>query len=42
MTGMLGGERHPSGEKITLGPWDIRLFRGDEADDQDPAHGRED
>jgi hypothetical protein len=37
---MLGGERHPPGEKITLGAWDVRLFRNDEADD--PAYRRED
>jgi beta-galactosidase len=40
VTDMLGGERHPPGEKITLGAWDVRLFRNDEADD--PAYRRED
>ena len=27
MTGMLGGERYPAGEKITLRAWDVRLFQ---------------
>jgi beta-galactosidase len=27
--GVLGGERHPPGEKITLRAWDVRLFRCD-------------
>ena len=31
VTDMLGGGRHPPGEKITLGAWDVRLFRGDES-----------
>jgi beta-galactosidase len=42
MTDILGGERHPPGEKITLRAWDVRLFRSNEAHDQDPAHRRED
>jgi beta-galactosidase len=32
VTDMLGGERHPPGEKITLGAWDVRLLRSDETD----------
>ena len=39
---VLSGERHPPGKKITLRAWDVRLFRSDEAHDQDPAHRRED
>ena len=42
MSDILSGERHPPGEKITLRAWDVRLFRSDEADDQDPAHRPED
>ena len=42
MSDILSGERHPPGEKITLRAWDVRLFRSDEAHDQDPAHRRED
>jgi beta-galactosidase len=37
VTDLLGGELHPPGEKITLRAWDVRLFRSDEAHDQDPA-----
>jgi beta-galactosidase len=35
VTDILGGERYTPGEKVTLGAWDVRLFRGDEAHDQD-------
>jgi beta-galactosidase len=42
VTDVLGSERHPPGEKITLRAWDVRLLRSDEAHDQDPAHRRED
>ncbi len=42
MTDLLGGERHLAGEKIALGPWDVRLLRSDETPVQDPAHRRED
>jgi hypothetical protein len=42
MSDILSGERHPPGEKITFRAWDVRLFRSDEADDQDPAHRLED
>src|SRR4029077_18398216 len=31
---MLRGRRHAPGEPVTLGPWDVRLFRSDEAQDQ--------
>jgi hypothetical protein len=31
---MLRGRRHAPGEPITLGPWDVRLFRSDETQDQ--------
>jgi beta-galactosidase len=34
VTDMLGGGRHAPGEPITLGPWDVRLFRGDGSRDQ--------
>jgi beta-galactosidase len=34
VTDVLGGERHPPGEKITLRAWDVRLFRCDEPHDQ--------
>jgi beta-galactosidase len=27
VTDLLGGGRHPPGEPVTLGPWDVRLFR---------------
>jgi hypothetical protein len=30
VTDLLGGGHHPAGEKITLGAWDVRLFRSDE------------
>ncbi len=30
MTDLLGGGRHRPGEKITLGAWDVRLFRSHE------------
>jgi beta-galactosidase len=33
VTDIHGGERYPSGEKITLRAWDVRLFRSDEAYD---------
>jgi hypothetical protein len=33
VTDVLGGERHPPGEKITLRAWDVRLLRSDETDD---------
>jgi hypothetical protein len=29
VTDLIGGGRHWPGEKITLGAWDVRLFRGD-------------
>jgi len=29
VTDLIGGGRHLPGEKITLGAWDVRLFRGD-------------
>jgi len=31
---MLRGRRHAPGEPVTLGPWDVRLFRSDETQDQ--------
>lgn len=31
MTDLLGGGRHRPGEKITLGAWDVRLFRSHES-----------
>ena len=31
---MLRGGRHTQGEPVTLGPWDVRLFRSDETQDQ--------
>ncbi len=31
VTDLLGGTRHTPGEPVTLGPWDVRLFRGEEA-----------
>jgi beta-galactosidase len=31
MTDLLGGGRHRPGEKITLGAWDVRLFRSYES-----------
>jgi beta-galactosidase len=42
VTDILSGGRHTPGEKVTLQAWDVRLFRSDEAHDQDPAHPRED
>ena len=42
VTDMLSGERHTPGEKVALRAWDVRLFRSDEAHDQDPAHPQED
>jgi beta-galactosidase len=30
VTDLLGGGRHQPGEKITLGAWDVRLFRSDD------------
>jgi beta-galactosidase len=37
LTDILGGERHPPGEKITPRAWDVQLYRSDEANDEDPA-----
>jgi beta-galactosidase len=33
LTDVLGGGRHKPGEPVTLGPWDVRLFRSDETQD---------
>ena len=33
LTDVLGGGRHTPGEPVTLGPWDVRLFRSDETQD---------
>ncbi len=38
MTDLVGAGRHRPGEKITLGAWDVRLFRSEEA----APHQRED
>jgi beta-galactosidase len=36
---ILGGKRHPAGEKTALLAWDVRLFRVDEEPDRKPAQG---
>ena len=37
LTDLLSGRRHTPGEAVVLRPWDVRLFRDDEAHTQGAA-----
>jgi hypothetical protein len=39
VTDLLEGRRYAPGEVIALGPWDVRLLRGDEAGDRRGSQG---